>query len=138
MDIHSVPQDNSSTYSKHKKAIYAMDESGKIIAVESSGWSAEEIVTKQALFELKERSREAFELVKKKEKSPLYYYMYAARMDLQLLSESTGFFKWTIKRDFNVRGYNKISLKRLCVYAEVLGKMPEEIRELPKVFHAEL
>ena len=136
MDIRSVPQDNSSTYSNHKKAIYAVDENGKVIAVESSGWSAEETVTKQALQDLQEQALEAYRLVQKEEKSPLYYYMYAARMDLQVLSESTGFFKWTIKRDFDVQTYSKISLKRLSVYAEVLGKTPEEIRALPEVFHA--
>ena len=136
MDIRSVPQDNSSTYSNHKKAIYAVDENGKVIAVESSGWSAEETVTKQALQDLQEQALEAYRLVQREEKSPLYYYMYAARMDLQVLSESTGFFKWTIKRDFDVQTYSKISLKRLSVYAEVLGKTPEEIRALPEVFHA--
>jgi len=42
-------------------------------------------------------------------------------MDLQVLSESTGFFKWTIKRDFKPEVFAKISKKRLAVYVEAMG-----------------
>ncbi len=125
MDVKSVPQDNSSTYAKNKKAIYAKDEDGTIRVVGSTGWSAEETVTKQALEDLLEHEREAYCAVKRGEKSPLYYYMYAVRMDLQVLSEATGFFKWSIKRDFKPNIFAKIGQKRLSVYAEAMG-IPEE------------
>lgn len=121
MDVNSVPQDDSSTYAKNKKAIYAKDEDGSVKVVKSSGWSVEETVTKQALEELFENEVEAYCEVKKGLKSPLYYYMYSIRMDLQVLSESTGFFKWTIKRDFKPEVFAKISKKRLAVYVEAMG-----------------
>ena len=121
MDINSVPQDNSSTYANNKKAIYAKDSEGNIKPIGSSGWSVEELATKQALEDLQEREKEAYCEVKKGEKSPLYYYMYAVRMDLQVLSETTGFFKWRIKRDFRPEIFGRISKKRLEVYAEAMG-----------------
>jgi CRISPR/Cas system-associated protein Cas10 (large subunit of type III CRISPR-Cas system) len=132
MKIENVPQDHSSTYGDMKKAIYAKSGDGKIKSVGSSGWDAEEVVTKQAIDELDENAKEAYEEVKSGKKSPLYYHMYEARMDLAVLSQSTGFFKWTIKRDFRPEVFKKMSEKRLSVYCEALGKNKQEIKELPK------
>lgn len=130
MDIKSVPQDKSTTYANNKKAIYAKDEDGTIKVVGSSGWSAEEIATKQALQDLLEREKEAYCQAKRGEKSPLYYYMYAARMDLQILADTTGFFKWSIKRDFKPEVFAKITPKRLLVYAEAMGFSQEKLKTL--------
>lgn len=130
MDINSVPQDDSSTYANNKKAIYAKDADGSVKVVGSSGWGAEEIVTKQALEDLLEHEIEAYCEVKKGNKSPLYYYMYSIRMDLQVLSESTGFFKWTISRDFKPELFAKISEKRLAVYAEAMSIPSEKLKIL--------
>ena len=132
MDVNSVPQDDSSTYAKHKKAIYAVGDDGKVGVVGSSGWEVEEAATKQALNDLQEHAREAYEIVKRGEKSTLYFHMYDVRMDLQVLSESTGFFKWTINKDFNPEKFAKIRDKRLEVYSEAMGKTPQELKELPK------
>lgn len=130
MDVNSVPQDDSSIYAKNKKAIYAKDEDGSVKVVKSSGWSVEETVTKQVLERLLESRVEAYCAVKKGLKSPLYYYMYSIRMDLQVLSESTGFFKWTIKRDFKPEVFAKISNKRLAVYVEAMGISSERLKVL--------
>lgn len=132
MDINSVPQDDSSTYAQHKKAIYAVDEDGRVATVKSSGWEVEEAATKQALNDLEEQARDAYRVVKSGEKSPLYFHMFDVRMDLQVLSESTGFFKWTIKRDFNPKIFFKIGEKRLNMYSEAMGKTAQELQELPK------
>lgn len=129
MDIHNVPQDNISTYANNKKAIYALD-GEKPITVASSGWDAEEVVTKQALQDLHDSATKAYCEVKSGSKSTLYYYMYSARMDLELLSQTTGFFKWTIKRDFIPEVFAKIKEKRLAVYADVLGQTKENLKVL--------
>ena len=132
MDVNSVPQDESSTYANHKKAIYAADADGHVGVVASSGWEVEEAATKQTLTDLEESAKEAYALVKSGEMSPLYFHMYDVRMDLQVLSESTGFFKWTIKKDFNPQKYSNIKAKRLAIYAEAMGKTQEELKVLPK------
>jgi hypothetical protein len=98
----------------------------------SSGWEAEETATKEALYDLQARAKDAYELVKNGQKSPLYFHMYDVRMDLQVLSESTGFFKWTIKRDFKPEKFAKISLKRLKIYADAMGRDINELQQLPK------
>ncbi|MDF1883129.1 hypothetical protein JHD49_04180 [Sulfurimonas sp. SAG-AH-194-C21] len=132
MDVNSVPQDDSSTYAKNKKAIYASDENGNVSVVASSGWEVEEAATKQALSDLEESAKQAYTLVKNGEMSPLYFHMYAVRMDLQVLSESTGFFKWTIKKDFDPSKFSNIKDKRMAVYAEAMGKSQDELKILPK------
>jgi hypothetical protein len=132
LDINNVPQDNSSTYANNKKAIYAKDKDGSVKVVGSSGWEVEEIATKQVLEDLEDSALKAYCEVKKGLKSPLYYYMYAIRMDLQILADSTGFFQWTIKKDFKPEIFAKIKDKRLSVYAEVLGKTNEELKVLEK------
>ena len=131
MDINAVPQDDSSTYSNNKKAIYARDEEGNVSVVGSSGWEAEETVTKQALRDLEEHAKEAYEEVKRGEKSPLYFHMYKIRMDLQVLADSTGFFKWTIKKDFEPKKFENINEKRLAVYADAMGISEEDLKVLP-------
>jgi len=133
MEIENVPQDHSSTYGEMKKAIYAKSDDGKIQSIGSSGWDVEEVVTKQAIDELNENAKEAYKEVKSGKKSPLYYHMYEARMDLAVLSQATGFFKWTIKRDFKPEVFIRIDEKRLSAYCEALGKSKHEIKELPKV-----
>ena len=133
MDINNVPQDDSSTYSNNKKAIYARGADGSVEVVGSSGWNAEETVTKQALEDLKDSAARAYCEVLHGEKSPLYYYMYAVRMDLQVLADSTGFFKWTIKKDFDPKKFANISEKRLAVYADAMGKSINELRILEEL-----
>jgi hypothetical protein len=131
MDINDVPQDNSSTYANMKKALYVKDKEGKATSVASSGWEVEETVTKQALEDINEHIKEAYYEVKNGKKSTLYYHMYKQRMDLSLLSQATGFFKWRIKRDFEPKVFSKIKQSRLKEYCEVLGVSLKEIKELP-------
>lgn len=133
MDIKNVPQDDIAVLSNNKKAIYAKDENGELKVVGSSGWEVEETVTRQALEDLEDSAKDAYCEVKRGEKSPLYYYMYAVRMDLQVLADSTGFFKWSIKRDFNPQRYEKISEDRLVVYADAMGKTIEELKVLEEL-----
>ena len=133
MNTDNVPQDNSSTYSNNKKAIYAADEDGSVKVVSSSGWEVEEIVTKQALEDLLQHSKDAYKEVENGHKSTLYFHMYDIRMDLQVLAESTGFFKWTIKKDFSPSKFAKINQKRLNTYAEAMGKTSQELLKLPDV-----
>lgn len=131
MKLENVPQDDSSTYAKMKKTLYAKNSEGKMQGISSTGWEVEETVTRQALDDIEEHIKEAFLEVKNGKKSTLYFYMYKQKMDLTLLSQATGFFKWTIKRDFKPEIFAKIKLSRLEEYCDVLGLGIDEIKELP-------
>lgn len=132
MDIENVPQDESLTHKESKKVVYATDVDGKVKVVGSSGWNVEETATVQALEDLEERAKEAYALVVQGVRSPLYFHMYDARMDIRLLSQSTGFFKFTIKRDLKPAVFKTLDQKRLSVYADVMRKTVEELRTLPE------
>ncbi len=133
MKSNNVPQHNISTYGANKKAMYAVDDEGRYTIVPSSGWRVEEEATKQALQELKQQARYALEQAQQGIVAPLYYHMFANRMDLQTLAQSTGLFKWRIKRHFQPAVFNRLSLKILTRYADALGLTVTELQQLPEV-----
>ena len=132
MEQSKVPQDHISTYANNKKAMYAVDEDGNYGIVASSGWDVEEAVTKQALHELRSLADEAFVKVKKGEYSELFFHMYDRRMDLQVLSETTGLFKFRIKRHFKPGVFRKLSAKLKQRYCDAMGLSEQELCSLPE------
>jgi hypothetical protein len=116
-----VPQEKNRTLGGNRKALYAIDRDGQYKSVPSKGWSVEEIVTSQAVEEFERLADEALDRAKSGKASPLEYFMYKNRMDLPLLSQTTGFFKWSIRRDFKISIFNKMSKKRAKIYSDILG-----------------
>ncbi|WP_345976815.1 hypothetical protein [Sulfurimonas sp. HSL3-7] len=132
MEIKNVPQDGISTFAGGRKAMYATDDEGKYGVVASSGWEVEEEATKQALHELERLADEAYEAVREGQMSPLYYHMYAQRMDLIVLSQSVGMFQWRIKRHFKPSVFNRLSDTLLGRYSEALGLSVDALKQLPE------
>jgi hypothetical protein len=133
MKIDEVPQEKNKTLDGVRKAVYAVDEDGSYTAVASDGWNAEEIVTSQAVEEFERLASLALEKTAKGLDSPLAYHMYKNRMDVALLAQTTGFFQWTIKRDFKIEVFKKLGEKRLQSYADVMGIEVSELTTLPSV-----
>lgn len=131
MDNSHVPQHNISTYAHNKKAIYATDNNGDYTIVASSGWDVEEEATRQALTELERLAADAAARVLAGEMSPLYFHMYNRRMDLQVLAESTGLFKWRIRRHFRPQLFARLSARMLARYADALGISTDDLGQLP-------
>ncbi len=131
METNKVPQQNISTYSGNKKAMYATQKNGKYTVVTSSGWSVEEEVTRQALLELERLADEAYRAVLSGKYSPLYFHMYDRRMDLPTLAQSSGFFQWRVKRHCKPAVFKKLSLKTLSRYSKALGISPKALCSLP-------
>ena len=99
MDINEIPQDDSKIFRGQKKVIYAT-QNGHYKPGTTTGWDTEAFVTEQAVEEFNQLTNEALDAVKRGEKSPLFYYMYRYRFDLQTLAQTTGFWQWQIKRHF--------------------------------------
>ena len=116
-----VPQEGNATLAGHRKAIYAVGDDGKLRLVPSRGWEVEEIVTRQAVEDLERRAREARERVLAGKTSPLEHHMYRARMDIALLSQATGLWRWRVRRHFNPRVFARLPLSLRQRYAEALG-----------------
>ena len=56
--------------------------------------------------------------------------MYRARMDLALLSQSTGLWRWRIRRHFRPPVFAQLRLALKRRYAEALGIAPEALERL--------
>ena len=126
-----VPQEKNKTLAGNKKAVYATGSDGQYNTIASDGWQVEEIVTSQAVEEFERLSKNALKKAQNKEASILEYHMYNNRMDLSLLSQTTGFFQWTIKRDFKVNKFDSMSKERAFTYAEVMGISLEDLKSIP-------
>jgi hypothetical protein len=122
-----VPQDGNATLGGRRRAIYAVAEDGRLRIVPSSGWEAEEIVTRQAVEDLARRAEAARARVLAGETSPLEYHMYRARMDVTLLSQSTGLWRWRVRRHFRPRVFERLPQRLRLRYAEALGIAPEAL-----------
>jgi hypothetical protein len=116
-----VPQEGNTTLGGHRKAVYALAEDGKLRIVPSRGWEAEEIVTRQAVEDLERRAQAARARALAGETSPLEYHMYRARMDVTLLSQTTGLWGWRVRRHFRPRVFERLPLRLRKRYAEALG-----------------
>ena len=131
MDVRDVPQEGNSTLEGHRKAVYARDAAGKIVAVGSAGWEVEEIVTLQAVEVLRDQAIAARARAEAGQSSPLEYWMYARRMDLPLLSQSTGVWQWRVRRHFRPEIFARLDDAFLSRYAEALGIKVEQLKALP-------
>jgi hypothetical protein len=131
MDLDAVPQEGNATLGGHRKAVYARDAQGRMVITQSAGWEVEEIVTTQAVDACKQQEDAARERVKAGTASTLEYWMYARRMDLCLLSQTSGIWQWRVKRHLRPDRFATLSPKLLARYAQALGIAPEQLRSLP-------
>ncbi|MCF7529228.1 hypothetical protein ACOR62_03750 [Neisseria lisongii] len=120
MEINDIPQDNSKTYHGHQKVIYAT-QNGQYQTATSSGWQDEAFATEQAVAELDAQTENALQAVKNGEKSVIYYLMYKYRYDETSLAQTTGLWKWQIRRHFRPEIFAKLSEKTLAKYREAFG-----------------
>jgi hypothetical protein len=116
-----VPQEGNATLDGKRKAVYAVGDDGRLHIVESRGWEVEETVTRQALEDLERRAQQARERFLAGRSSPLEYHMYRARMDLALLSQATGFWRWRIRRHFRPEVFARLPQRLRQRYADALG-----------------
>lgn len=131
MKTSEVPQEGNATLAGLRKAVYARDAQNRIVTVASAGWEVEEIVTQQAADIFSAYTSEAHARVLKGESSPLEYWMYARRMDLATFAQSSGVWRWRIRRHFRPARFARLSPKLLDRYAHALGITRQMLSELP-------
>jgi len=131
MDIDAVPQEGNATLDGHRKLMYARDAQGHIVGVGSRGWEAEEIVTTHAVDALVEQAEDARRRVAAGTASPLEYWMYACRMDVALLSQTTGLWQWRVRRHLQPQRFAALPDKLLARYADALGLSIPALQKLP-------
>ncbi|MGB7542138.1 MAG: hypothetical protein WA373_14280 [Burkholderiales bacterium] len=121
MRADQVPQDGNATLGGHRKAVYAVGPDGRYTVVPSSGWEAEETVTLQAVEQFRRLEEDARRRALEGSASPLEFHMYRCRMDPALLAQTTGLWRWRIRRHFRPRVFARLKPALLARYAEALG-----------------
>jgi len=127
-----VPQHNAKAFMGRSKALYALGEDGGYQIVPSKGWEAEEIVLDQAIDEFKRLAADAHAKAKAGLASPLEYHMYARRMDLVLLADVSGFWRWQVRRHLRPGAFAALSRPKQERYAEALGLSVETLNATPE------
>lgn len=120
MKTSDVPQDKSSLETdKHKELCYAVDDKGEYTTAQSTGWKPKTIALDNTIQEINQRIAKAKAKVLNNETSPIEYYMELHKMDVSILANYVGLFKWQVKNHFKLKKFNKLSEKKLKRYANV-------------------
>ncbi len=122
-----VPQEGNAVLGGYRKAVYAVGDDGKLRIVASRGWEVEETVTRQALEDLERRAADARSRALAGRASPLEYHMYRARMDVALLSQATGLWRWRVRRHFRPAVFARLPQRLRRRYADALGIDPASL-----------
>ncbi|MDR1849264.1 MAG: hypothetical protein LBQ75_04430 [Zoogloeaceae bacterium] len=127
MDTTDVPQEGSATYGGHLKAMYARNPDGRLVLVQSRGWEVEETVTRQAVLAFEELAAAALERVRAGQSAPLEVHMYRARMDVSVLAQASGLWRWQVRRHLRPAVFARLSKALRARYAQVLGIEPDQL-----------
>ena len=107
---------------------YVKDEKGNYTTDLSIGWDVKKQALDNAWEDINERVIDAALLVKKGEKSPIYYFMELRLMDLPVLSGYTGFWQFTIKRHFKPSVFKNLNEKQLLTYSKAFDITIDELK----------
>jgi hypothetical protein len=130
MKKEDVPQDVSALGKLTTEVCYATDSSGKYVATQSRGWEVKITALDTAWEDIEVRIAAAKQKVLNNEASPLLFYMELALMDINLLADYTGYWKWQIKRHLKPDVFKKLPEKKLQRYADVFNVSIEQFKNM--------
>lgn len=130
MKKENVPQDLSSLGKITREVCYATDSAGKYVTQLSNGWDVKIKALDVAWQEIEGRIAKAKQQVLNNEASPLLFFMELRLMDLSILADYTGFWKWQIKRHLKPEVFNKLSEKKLKKYAGAFNVKVDELKSM--------
>ncbi|RAJ83093.1 hypothetical protein CLV59_10350 [Chitinophaga dinghuensis] len=131
MKKEEVPQDSDNLHEgTFKQIMYAVDNSGSYVQVQSAGWEPENIALGQAWEEVNQRIEAARQRVLTGEISPVAYYMEKNIMDLPLLANYVGKFQWQVKRHMKPAVFRRLSQKMLQRYADAFKISISDLQQI--------
>lgn len=129
MKKEDVPQDNSNlSKSNVKELCYAVDDKGNYITELSSGWEPKTIALQKSIEDINERIEQARLDVQNNKVSPILYFMELSKMDLAILADYVGMWKWRVKRHFKPSVFSKLNNNIISKYAEAFSISLEELK----------
>ncbi|MFV0606588.1 MAG: hypothetical protein ACK5NK_12175 [Niabella sp.] len=128
MKKNEIPQDDGYLGRIAKEVTYVIDENGKYVTGQSSGWNVKSEANDVAWESFEKQIQDAKEKVLKGEVSPVFYWMEKRMMDIGIVAQYTGQWKWTVKRHLKPAGFKTLSDKKLKKYAEVFEISIQELQ----------
>jgi len=125
-----VPQDLSSLGKITKEVCYATDSAGKYTTELSKGWDVKITALDVAWEDIKKRIAAAREKVLANNASPILFFMEYRLMDVSILSDYTGFWKWQIKRHLKPGVFKTLPDKKLQKYALAFNITVEDLKSM--------
>jgi hypothetical protein len=130
MKKEDVPQDVSALGKLTTEVCYATDSSGKYVATQSRGWDVKITALDTAWEDIEGRIAAAKQKVLNGEASPLLFYIEQGLMDINLLADYTGFWKWQIKRHLKPEVFKNLPDKKLQKYADVFNVSTAQLKKM--------
>lgn len=130
MKKEDVPQDLSSLGKITKEVCYATDSDGRYVTELSKGWDVKITALDAAWKDIEERVADARQKVLNNQASPILFFMERRLMDLQIVAAYTGFWQWQIKRHMKPAVFDKLSQKKLQLYADAFNVTIDELKKM--------
>ena len=124
-----IPQDEGYLGKIAKEVTYVTDDDGKYVTGQSSGWKVKEEANDVAWQSFEKQIAGAKEKVLSGEKSPVFYWMEKRMMDVGIVAQYMGMWKWTVKRHMKPSVFKSLSDDKLKKYAEVFEISLDELKK---------
>lgn len=129
MKKNEIPQDDGYLGRIAKEVTYVVDEDGNYVTGQSTGWSVKEDANDVAWQSFERQINEAKQKVMNGEASPILYWKEKRMMDLGILAQYTGFWKWTVQRHLRPSVFKKLSDEKLKKYTKAFDISLEELKK---------
>jgi hypothetical protein len=132
MKVNEVPQDGRQTFGDTTLINYAVDEKGKIVPVQCSGWDVQVLVMNNLANMFDEWADEAKERVKNNQSSPIEYFMFHFGLDLPTLAQQMGLSQRKVKKHMKPEVFEKLDDSILEQYASLFQIKVSDIKNFRK------
>ncbi len=130
MKSKDVPQDDANMMQgKFREPVYSLDKDGNYTTVKSVGWNPKNEVMQEAWDVANEKIEDVKQKVIAGKLSPIAYYLEKNLMDVSLLANYMGLWRWTVKKHLKPKNFKKLSDEVLEKYAEVFDITKEELTD---------
>lgn len=123
-----IPQDDGYLGKIAKEVTYAVDDDGKYTTGQSSGWTVKEEANDVAWESFEKQINDAKQRVLNGEMSPVFYWMEKRMMDVGIVAQYMGIWKWSVKRHMKPSVFKKLNEEKIKKYAEIFETSVEEFK----------
>ena len=132
MQIKDVPQDPGILDDYGREICYAVDQNGNYSLAQSIGWDPKNVANRQAWQRIEKKIDKARKDILDGKLSPIGFYMACHQMDVALLAQYMGLYRWQVRRHLKPAVFKNIKRSILETYAALFNISVDELKTLPK------